>query len=179
MRMDDKMNCIEFEELLSAFHDNTLDHEQQKEFDKHLKECEVCAGLTKGVDHIKAILPELNTEVPFFLKNRLYLISESEEKEKIPDINYAFMKWIAAGIGTVVLFLNIFYFTNIFPAANKTLHNAVAGIENFVVETEAFIGRIKESKNLYIFKREKIFSKTNEKKNSKAKIKIIKGIKYG
>ncbi len=157
------MNCNKFEELLSAYQDNTLDPDQKKEFREHMKECPDCEGIIEGVDHIKAILPELNRDVPFFLKNRLYLIGESEE-EIIPSANYGYIRWVAAAIGTMVLFLNLFYFTNIFPAANKTLHTAVAGIENFVVEAEAFIGRIKESNNIFIFKKTETITKSEKKK---------------
>ncbi len=173
------MNCNIFEELLSAYQDNTLDPDQRKEFTAHMDTCPACNEVIEEVDHIKAILPELNEDVPFFLKNRLYLIGEAEE-EKTPIRNYAFLKWVAAGIGTIVLFLNLFYFTNIFPAANKTLHTAVAGVENFVVQAEAFIGRIKESNNLFIFKKTEVITKANKKKrDAKAKKKTVRGFKYG
>ena len=173
------MNCNNFEELLSAYQDNILSPDQKKEFTDHMKECTGCSRIAEDVDHMKAILPELNRDVPFFLKNRLYLIGESDE-EKTPVRNFAYIKWVAAVVGTAVLFLNLFYFTNIFPAANKTLHTAVAGVENFVVEAEAFIGRIKESNNLFIFKKSEVLSKTKQKKkDAKAKIKKIRGFEYG
>ena len=179
MRKGDKMNCNKFEELLSAYQDNTLSPEQKKEFTDHMKICTDCSGVAEDVDHMKSILPELNKDVPFFLKNRLYLIGESEE-EKTPVRSYGYIKWVAAVIGTAVLFLNLFYFTNIFPAANKTLHTAVAGVENFVVEAEAFIGRIKESNNLFILKKSEVLSKTKpKKKDAKAKIKTTRGFEYG
>ncbi|MCK5222834.1 MAG: zf-HC2 domain-containing protein [Candidatus Aminicenantes bacterium] len=173
------MDCNKFEELLSAYQDNSLSPDEKKEFTDHMKLCRDCEAITEEVDHIKAILPELNRDVPFFLKNRLYLIGEADE-EQAPVRNYAYLKWVAAGIGTMVLFLNLFYFTNIFPAANKTLHTAVAGVENFVVEAEAFIGRIKESNNLFIFKKTEVITKANKKKrDAKAKRKTIRGFKYG
>lgn len=170
------MNCNEFEELLSDYQDNLLSPDHKKEFTDHMNGCTNCSGLAEDVDHMVTILPELNRDVPFFLKNRLYLIGESEE-EKTPFRNYAYIKWVAAVIGTAVLFLNLFYFTNIFPAANKTIHTAVAGIENFVVEAEAFIGRIKESNNLFIFKKAEVVTKTDEKKgDAKAKKKNNKEV---
>jgi len=173
------MNCNKFEELLSAYQDNTLSPDQKKEFTKHMNKCPDCEETVDRVNHLKSILPELNQEVPFFLRNRLYLIGESEE-EITPVKNYGYIRWVAAAIGTMVLFLNLFYFTNIFPAANKTLHTAVAGIENFVVETEAFIGRIKESNNFFIFKKTETITKSEKKKrNPKAKKKTIRGFEYG
>ncbi|MEN8223440.1 MAG: zf-HC2 domain-containing protein [Acidobacteriota bacterium] len=173
------MNCTKFEELLSAYQDNTLSPDQKREFTEHMGACPDCEGIVNGVDHLKSILPELNRDVPFFLKNRLYLIGESEE-EAAPARNFGYIRWVAAAVGTMVLFLNLFYFTNIFPAANKTLHTAVAGIENFVVEAEAFIGRIKESNNLFIYKKTETISKSEKKKrNPKAKKKTIRGFEYG
>ncbi len=173
------MNCNQFEELLSAYQDNALTPDKKKEFTEHMNKCHDCEEIVNGVDHIKSILPELNREVPFFLKNRLYLIGETEE-ESLPPRNYGYIRWVAAAVGTMVLFLNLFYFTNIFPAANKTLHTAVAGIENFVVEAEAFIGRIKESNNIFIFKKTETITKSEEKKrNPKAKKKTIRGFEYG
>jgi len=172
------MNCTKFEELLSSYQDNTLSPDQKKQFTNHMEQCPDCAGITDSVEHVKAILPELNQEIPFFLKNRLYLIGETEH-DISPVRNYAYIRWVAATIGTMVLFLNLFYFTNIFPAANKTLHTAVAGIENFMVEAEVFIGRIKESNNVLILKKSETITKTEKKKDTKAKNKTIRGFQYG
>jgi len=159
------MKCQEFKELLSTYQDNLLSPNQQKEFTTHLNLCKECSELSEEVSNIKAILPELKREVPFFLKNRLYLIGEMTE-DKPQKKNYGYVKWIAATIGVAVLFLNIFYFTNIFPIANKTLHSAVAGIESFVVEAEAFIGKIKESNLFVTYKKTKTISKVKSKNNN-------------
>ncbi len=160
------MKCNEFEEFLSAFQDNLLNPDQKKEFKTHLNLCKQCSELSETISNIKTILPELDREVPFFIRNRLYLIGEASD-EKSQEKNYGYIKWIAAAIGTAILFLNIFYFTNIFPAANKTLHTAVAGIENFVVETEAFIGRIKESNFFLNYKKSETISKVKRKIDNK------------
>jgi len=167
-----------FEELLSAYQDNALSPDRKKQFASHMAECPDCAAITDSLSHIKAVLPELNSDIPFFLKNRLYMIGESEA-ETAPVRSFAAIRWIAASVGTLLLFLNLFYFTNIFPAANKTLHTAVAGIENFVVEAEAFIGRIKESNNVFMLKKSETISKTEKKKDPKAKIKTIREGNYG
>ena len=174
------MKCNEFEELLSDYLENRLGPEMMKAAGAHIKECPDCAAVSGNVDHIVSILPELNREIPFFLKNRLYLIGTETEEETVGSKNFMFIKWIAAVIGTAVLFLNLFYFTNIFPAANKTLHTAVAGIENFIVEAEAFIGRIKETNNMFLYKKTGTISKTNKKKeDAKAKNKSKRGFEYG
>ena len=73
-----------------------------------------------------------------------YNIFEENQKEETRDV---YLKWVAAAVGTVILFLNLFYFTNILPSANKILHVAVARVERFVVEAGAFIQTIRESKN--------------------------------
>jgi len=173
------MDCNKFGELLSDYQDNALSPGEKKEFTSHIEKCPQCNEIIAGVDHIQSILPELNRDVPFFLKNRLYLIGETEEEKAVPR-NYGYVRWVAAAVGTLVLFLNLFYFTNIFPAANKTLHTAVAGIEKFVVETEAFIGRIKESNNFFIFKKSETITKSEKKKReTKAKKKTIRGFEYG
>jgi hypothetical protein len=89
-------------------------------------------------------LPELQEEIPFFLKNRLLYMPESQAAihSKAPVL-----RWVAAMIGTLILFLNLFYFTNILPPANKALHTLVAQIEKFAVQTEAFLDRLKDTDN--------------------------------
>jgi hypothetical protein len=49
------------------------------------------------------------------------------------------------------LFLNLFYFTNIFPSANREMHSMVGSIETFVVKTGGWFEKIKESKDLLLF----------------------------
>ena len=170
------MNCKEFEEFLSAYRDNDLSPDRRKEFTTHMNECKECSDLADNISDLNAILPELSRDIPFFVKNRLYLIGEAVEERTAP-VSYAYVKWVAATIGTVILFLNIFYFTNIFPGANKTLHAAVAGIERFVVEAESFIGRIKESNNLFLYNKTETISKTKKKKKKReGKKKDIKGV---
>ena len=79
-------------------------------------------------------LSDLQEEVPFFLKNRLYNIPEIIEKKKPAKLLY-FPKWLAAAVGTIILFLNLFYFTNIFPPVNREMHSFVSSVEKFVVKT--------------------------------------------
>ncbi len=172
------MNCKEFEELLSESQDNSLSPEQSVLISAHLKDCPKCTLLADDVNSLKSILPELNTEIPFFVKNRLYLINENYDTNESIN-NYSYIKWVAAMVGTIVLFLNLFYFTNILPSANKTLHTAVAGIERFIVEAEAFVERIKETNNFVNYNKPEKISKTNKKKDAKANKKIIRRFDYG
>ena len=79
-------------------------------------------------------LSDLQEEVPFFLKNRLFNIPEIVGKKKSAKLLY-FPKWLAAAVGTIILFLNLFYFTNIFPPANREMHSVVSSVERFVVKT--------------------------------------------
>ena len=94
-------------------------------------------------------LPDLEEDVPFFLKNRLFNIPERAEKRR--EIRVIFPKWAAAGLGTLILFSNLFYFTNIYPPANKGIHSLVSHVERIVVRTGGWIERIRESRDLLIF----------------------------
>jgi hypothetical protein len=95
-------------------------------------------------------LSELQEEVPFFLKNRLYNIPETIEK-KVPAGTIYFPKWLAAAVGTVILFLNLFYFTNVFPSVNREMHSLVSSVEKFVVRSGGWFEKIRESKELFFF----------------------------
>jgi len=95
-------------------------------------------------------LSDLQEEVPFFLKNRLYNIPEIVEKKNRARTIH-FPKWLAAAVGTVILFLNLFYFTNIFPSVNREMHSWVSSVEKFVVRSGGWLEKIKESKELFFF----------------------------
>jgi hypothetical protein len=145
------MKCNEVEELISLYIEGELQKEEAKEISLHLEQCHQCTRLKKTLEDMMEVFPELEEEVPFFLKNRLYYIPESQQVIELPQNRFYLLKWVAAAIGTFVLFLNLFYFTNIYPAANRFLHTAVAKIETFTVETGAFFERLKESKDLMVF----------------------------
>jgi hypothetical protein len=117
----------------------------------HLEQCGSCSRLKEKVEELMYAFPDLEEEVPFFLKNRLHYIPESQQVIEMPESRFYYLKWVAAAIGTFVLFLNLFYFTNIYPPANRFLHTAVSKIETFTVETGAFFERLKESKNFVVF----------------------------
>ena len=138
------MDCKAIEDLMSRYVENDVDKETKKMISLHIKQCTGCGQLKEKIEELMYTLPELEEEIPFFLKNRLLYMPESQAvmRNKAPVL-----KWVAAMIGTMVLFLNLFYFTNIFPPANKVLHTLVAKIEKIAVQTEAFFDRFKEAED--------------------------------
>ena len=160
------MDCKNFEILVSRYLENEVSRDLYDEISRHLKVCSRCRNLKEKVESNLNVLPELEEDIPFYLKNRLYYIPESEE---VMVSKRVYFKWVAAIVGTIVLFMNLFYFTNIFPSANRTLHLFVSKIEILAVETVAFFEKIKDSKGnlLSVFekstKEEKIDK--NEKNN--------------
>ncbi len=142
--------CREIELLLSAYLENELSKEEAADVAGHLDACPKCLAKKEIMEEVISRLSDLQEEVPFFLKNRLYNIPEIIEK-KTPAKVFVFPKWLAAAIGTIVLFFNLFYFTNIFPPVNRELHSFVSSVEKFVVKTGGWFERIKESKELIFF----------------------------
>jgi hypothetical protein len=145
------MDCQNVEDLMSLYIEHEVSNGLHKEISLHLEQCESCRLLKEKVEELMVAFPELEEDVPFFLKNRLYYIPESQEIEELNESRFYFLRWVAAIIGTFVLFLNLFYFTNIYPPANRTLHNIVSGIRSFTVETGAFIEKVTESRGMFLF----------------------------
>ena len=142
------MECKKVEELLSEYIDNELPREVHDEVFHHLEKCLPCGMLKEEVEELMSSFCELEEEVPFFVKNRLYYISETELEDVIEfESPRYFLQWVAAVIGTFLLFLNLFYFTNIYPSANRTLHNVASELTIIAVKTEAIIEKVKASKD--------------------------------
>jgi hypothetical protein len=132
--------------------ENELPGELHREISLHLEHCDQCRVLREKIEELIYVFPELEEEVPFFLKNRLYYIPESQEvMEERRESKFFYLKWLAAAIGTFVLFLNLFYFTNIYPPAKRMLHSVVARIKTFTVETGAFIEEVGASDGAALF----------------------------
>lgn len=142
--------CKDIENLLSAYLENELAAADAARVAEHLASCRHCLDLKEKMEEIMLRMADLQEEVPFFLKNRLFNIPEISEKESTAKIIF-FPKWLAAAVGTVILFLNLFYFTNIFPSVNREMHALVGSVETFVVRTGGWLEKIKESKNLFLF----------------------------
>lgn len=146
------MNCKRVEDSLSMYIENGLPQELHREVSLHLEQCDQCRQLKEKMEELLYVFPELEEEVPFFLKNRLYYIPESQTviAEKT-ESKFFYLKWLAAAIGTFVLFLNLFYFTNIYPPAKRVLHSMVAQIRTLTVETGAFIEEVRASDGAALF----------------------------
>jgi len=137
------MDCTRIEDLISAFIENDLPEQTMRDVEAHLQRCHSCMSLKEKVEELMDYSGELEEEVPFFLRNRLYNIPDVAETEE--PYRYGYLKWVAAMLGTLVLFLNLFYFTNVYPSANKTLHLFVSNVEKFAVEAGAVIERVKDT----------------------------------
>lgn len=175
-----KISCEEVRDILSSYHDNELSDETAHLVSEHIDKCPTCSKIEEDIFQIKSILPELNEDVPFYLRNRLYFISESSTEES--EYRYSKLKWVAAMIGAVLLFLNLFYFTNIYPSANRVLHRTVSKIETFVIEAKVFIEQIGGSEYPSYLKENKKLSegkKADERKENSLKSRLFKGVNYG
>lgn len=142
--------CREIEALLSAYLENELTAVQADAVARHLATCPRCLKLKEIMEEILLKMADLEEEIPFFLKNRLFNIPEISGEKNSAKIVFL-PKWLAAAVGTVILFLNLFYFTNIFPSVNRELHSVVGSVEAFVVRTGGWFEKVKESKNLILF----------------------------
>ncbi len=162
------MECKKVEDLISGYIENELSREVRKEISLHLETCESCRQLKEKMEELMYAFPELEEEVPFFLKNRLYYIPESQDNIIEMESKRYYLKWVAAVIGTFVLCLNLFYFTNIYPPANRMLHEVVSGLETLAVKTEAAYERLKESKILsFLIPRESTDEEDTDKDKDK------------
>lgn len=165
------MECKKVEDLISRFIENDVSENLHKEISLHIKGCNRCKKLKEKIENLISLSPELEEGLPFFLKNRLYNIFEPTQSTQKEKIGSRYLKWIAALIGAIALLLNIFYFTNVYPQANRTLHLVVSKIETFAVQTGSFIEKIKSSKDDFMFT---FFKKKsdNKKENKNEDIKI-------
>ena len=73
--------CRDMEAWLSAYLENDLSSRDAAEIEQHLAECADCRAKKEKMEELIFSLSELQEEVPFFLKNRLYNIPEIVEKK--------------------------------------------------------------------------------------------------
>lgn len=144
------MDCIETEELLSKYIENELKEKVNIDVEGHLKNCPSCNGLYKSLKILINDGSALSEEVPFFLKNRLLYIPELVENQEEEPASNLGLKFIAAMIGTFVLLLNIFYFTNIYPKGNYFLHKTMSKIERFALDTKEYVFQKESLKNNFV-----------------------------
>ena len=144
------MDCIKTEELLSEYIENEGSEKQHLEIEKHLENCPSCRTLHKSLKNLIKNGSNLSEEVPFYLKNRLLYIPELIElQEEEPPSNQG-LKFIAAMIGTIILLLNIFYFTNIYPKGHYFLHKTISKIERFAIDTKEYVFQKDSIKNNFL-----------------------------
>lgn len=145
------MDCQRVEDLISMYIEHELPRELHREISLHLQQCDHCRELKEKVESLIEVFPALEEEVPFFLRNRLYYIPESQDRlVDRQESRFNYLKWLAAAIGTFVLFLNLFYFTNLYPPAKRILHTMVAQVKSFTVGTEAFFDEVRASDGVAI-----------------------------
>ncbi len=133
------MDCIKTEELLSEYIEDELSEKLHLEIETHLEHCQSCNKLCNSLKEIINIGPKLQEDVPFYLKNRLLYIPELIELQKEEPSTNQGLKFIAAMIGTAILLLNVFYFTNIYPEGNYFLHKTMSKIERFAIDTKEYV----------------------------------------
>jgi len=159
------MNCQQIEDLISLYIENEVSEEEHNEITLHIGQCPSCRKLKEKVEELMYTFPELEVEVPFFVKNRLYYIPESLSSHESMENRFFYLKWVAAVLGTFVLFLNLFYFTNIYPPANRVLHTTVSHIKTFTVETGAFFQKVTESRGMFLLSLFKKDADSNQDSN--------------
>ncbi|MCP4218873.1 MAG: zf-HC2 domain-containing protein [bacterium] len=145
------MDCKQVEDLLSEYIENELSPEVYKEVTVHMERCLSCSVIKRQMEEMLYSFSDLEEEVPFFLRNRLFCVPESQENIVRIEEPQGYLKWVAAIIGIFALFLNVFYHSNIFPPANRMLHTVVSEIKVLAVQGEAFYEKVKESKSVLFF----------------------------
>ncbi len=132
------MECKDIELLVSDYIENNLKKVERKAFEKHLKVCNKCKEFVNEFQDMRYELQELKREVNFIQKNKLYVIFDNNFDKK-DESNYGFLKWVGLAAAIIILFFNLFYFTNIVPTMNKKTHLLVSKIEKTVIKTFSYI----------------------------------------
>jgi len=178
------MTCPQIEERLSAYLEGDLSAVETAAVADHLKVCPSCRRLAARLEDLPGELAALQEELPFFLKNRLLNIPETIAEERRNLARWVpWSRWIAAGIGTVLLSLNLFYFTNIVPPANRIIHRAASKVETLAAGVGGVVERLRESKDflLYAFFPKKEDPTPGEANRKKAMLELppVQGVHHG
>ena len=121
------MECVMVENVLMDFMERKLDKDQIALIAAHLRKCPACKRLHEKMEWMLLRLADLEEDVPFFLKNRLSIFpSGLKNGERSGLVSPNGRRRV---FGTVILFSNLFYFTNIYPPANKGIHSLVSHVE--------------------------------------------------
>jgi hypothetical protein len=149
------MKCHEVENQISAYLENELPEELRRAFADHIEQCESCSRLYDKLESLIFELHDLEEEMPFHLRNRLYNLPLRLEPEA-PRLGrwlqqWISPKWVAAAVGSIILSFNLLYFTNVLPPANRSLHLLTANVEKWAGEAGGFFEKVKESKDFLVF----------------------------
>ncbi len=146
------MTCLQIEERLSSYLEGDLSTAETAAVAAHLEQCAPCRQLAARLEELPGELAALQEELPFFLKNRLLNIPETLAAETDRFARWVpWSRWVAAGIGTVLLSLNLFYFTNIVPPAHRYVHRTVARVETLAARVGGVVERLRESKDFFLY----------------------------
>ena len=137
------LNCEKTEEMMSDYIENSLSADKELDVTDHLSQCSKCSDTYNSLKNILLLLPDLQTEIPVHLENRLKLIQNIPPQKKPGNVMQ--LKWLTAIACSFVLLLNMFYFTNFSPRMNKLLHNLVFKIQKITVSTQSVYGNIKRN----------------------------------
>ncbi len=144
------MDCKQIEERLSDYIENELSPELSAQVSKHLDQCSECSRILDSMVSLIHHGQDLSEDVPFYLKNRLLYIPEMIEIQEEKPNDSQNLKWIAAMVAGLVLLLNIFYFTNVYPEGHIFLHKTVAKIERFAIDTKEYLFKKESFKNNFL-----------------------------
>ena len=146
-------HCLRFEEHLSDWIEGQLDPQTTAFMEEHARKCPACATLREMMDQTLSLGPTLQEEVPFYLKNRLYIIPENQYAEAAEDTPSRMLRLAAAMVGISVLLLHLFYFTNLVPAGNRVVHRFFSGLGNVVVTVSALLETSSDAQDptMYLF----------------------------
>ncbi len=174
------MNCDQIRELFLEFYEHQLSEKEEREFRNHLADCSNCQELFDAYQQTVSDLGELKREPPFWVKfrlNNLYLDYQPvKTKRRSKHLNIFLNKWVVAVAATLIILVNLFYFTNIFPPANRSLRLAVASVESLLGKAESLFEQVKDSGNFIWIS---IFGKTLFAENRNPENKIEKATQGG
>jgi len=145
------MKCEEARELFIELIDNSLPPFMRKDLENHLTACAQCQQLFENYQQLLSELGELKSEPPFWVKiklNNIFLQLPEEKPQRKKNVFQILMnKWVVAVAAMLIVLMNLFYFTNIFPPANRGMRTLLASAEALICKAEGFFEQVKDSGN--------------------------------
>jgi predicted anti-sigma-YlaC factor YlaD len=148
------MECHDIENLLSPYLEDTLDPQDKKVVDQHLKSCPLCAELLNCLQETNTTLsdfPEFETSQN--LLTRLESISQKRKSYKI-SLDFltrpAFQPVIAVA-SIILLLFSVYFFhpnrNNINKMVNRQIHAGYSKVEKLYAQTVTFASSLGEHKD--------------------------------